>query len=430
MRVKSGILQSFVLQWRAMWRTGTLPLCVAACVLVVVAAPHIARGDGTAAGARQVLVQLALGGAFAVVSVVSLVAACGAFAEERAAKRLALTVTRPVPGFALWLGKFAAILSAAAISLAAAAAALFCVADMDGECVRLVSPKMPTVAEESLAEYDRFMASPDVPDEMKRQPKADIVREFMKRAGDRYDGIRPGETMTWDFELPDGVDTAGARLRFTTEFGIRTTVSGVFALYSAGADHDSFRASVTNLTGSVLDVPFEATGRGGLADGKTARLRFTNTGVGDVMVRPRKDLFVSVPGDSAAANAARAVLLELVVMAVLVALGMFFSSALSRNVSFFAAAVLVTVTMMAPAVLVQFPSELGANGITKFGLQLSKVVLRVTSPVGELHPIESFAEGVSVEWGLIGRAAAQNALAVPLVLMALSAAALRFRPPE
>ena len=96
----------------------------------------------------------------------------------------------------------------------------------------------------------------------------------------------------------------------------------------------------------------------------------------------------------------------------------------------FAAAVLVTVTMMAPAVLVQFPSELGANGITKFGLQLSKVVLRVTSPVGELHPIESFAEGVSVEWGLIGRAAAQNALAVPLVLMALSATALRFRPPE
>ena len=143
MNTKSGIIQSFSLQWRAMWRTGTLPFCAAAAVLAVVAAPHIARGDGTAAGARQVLAQLALGGAFSVVAVVSLVAACGAFADERAAKRLALTVTRPVPLCGVWLGKFAAILSAAAVSLSAAAVALFCVAEAGGDCVRLMPPVMP-----------------------------------------------------------------------------------------------------------------------------------------------------------------------------------------------------------------------------------------------------------------------------------------------
>ena len=430
MNTKSGIIQSFSLQWRAMWRTGTLPFCAAAAVLAVVAAPHIARGDGTAAGARQVLAQLALGGAFSVVAVVSLVAACGAFADERAAKRLALTVTRPVPLCGVWLGKFAAILSAAAVSLSAAAVALFCVAEAGGDCVRLMPPVMPTVAEESLAEYERFMAAPETPAEIKKQPKAAVVKELMKRMGERYDAVRPGETMTWSFMLPDGVKTAGARLRFSTEYGIRTTVSGKFALYSEGADNDAFGAAITNLTRSVLDVPLAPTGKGALADGRPAKLRFTNAGDGDVMLRPRKDLFITVPGDSAAANAVRMVLMELVVVAVLVAVGMFFSSALSKTVSAFSASVLILVSLMAPAVLVQFPSELGANGVTKFGLEVSKAVLKATRPVGELHPIASFSAGESVEWREIGRAAAQNALALPFVLMLASAAVLSRRPPE
>ena len=430
MKTNSGILQSFLLQWRAMWRTGTLPFCVVAAVLAVVAAPHIARGDGTAAGARQVLAQLALGGAFAIVAVVSLVAACGAFADERSSKRFALTATRPVPMCGVWLGKFAAILSAAAISLAAAAATLFAVADAGGDCIRLVSPVMPTIAEESLAEYDRFLASPDTPAELKKKPKAAVVRELMKRMGERYDAVRPGETMTWNFRLPDGVSTAGARFRFAAEFGIRTTVSGKFALYSEGAESDAFGAVITNLTRSVLDVPLAPTGQGRLEDGKLARLRFTNTGRGDVMLRPRKDLFITVPGDSAAANAVRMVLMEIVVVAVLVALGMFFSSALSKTVSAFSAAVLITVSLMAPAVLVQFPSELEANGVTKVGLAVSKAVLKATRPVGELHPIASFAAVESVEWGEVGRAAAQNALALPFVLMLASAAVLSRRPPE
>ena len=148
------------------------------------------------------------------------------------------------------------------------------------------------------------------------------------------------------------------------------------------------------------------------------------------MLRPRKDIFVTVPGDSAAANAVRMVLMELVVTAVLVALGMFFSSMLSRNVSVFAASVLVAVSLMAPAVLVQFPTELGANVFARIGLAVSKAVLQVTRPVGELHPIESFAASESVEWGELGKAAAQNALAVPLVFMALSAVLLARRPPE
>ena len=430
MRPRTGILQSFALQWRALWRTGVLPLCVVASVLVVIAAPHLARGDGTAAGARHVLVQLALGGAFTVVAVVSLVAACGAFADERAAKRLALTVTRPVPMCGVWLGKFAAIMAAAAVSLAAATATLFCIADMGGDCVRLMPPVMPTIAEESLAEYERFMAAPETPAEVKKQPKAAVVKELMKRMGERYDAVRPGETITWNFRLPDGVETAGARFRFSAEFGIRTTVSGVFALCSQGSEQDAFHAVVTNLTRSVLDVPMTATGKGRLEDGKPARLRFTNTGTGDVMLRPRKDLFVTIPGDSAAANAFRAVLMELVITAVLVALGMFFSSALSKSVSTFSAAVLITVSLMAPAVLVQFPSELGANGVTKVGLNVSKAVLKATRPVGELHPVESLASGESVEWGDIGKAAAQNALLVPLVLMLLSSAVLVYRPPE
>ena len=425
-----GLVQGFALQWRYMWRTGVLPSGAAAAVLSVVVAPHLARGDGTAEGARQVLVNLALGGAFAVVAVAALVAACGAFADERSTKRLALTLTRPVSMCAMWLGKFAAIVSAAAVSLAAAMVALLCVAGWGGECTRLVSPVMPTIAEESLAEYERFLADPGTPPEVKKRPKAAIVKELMKRMGERYDAVRPGESIEWRFELPGGTRAVGARFRFAAEFGVRTTVSGVFSLRAEGAGEDGFFAVVTNLTRSVLDVPLASTGKAETARGGMAVLKFRNTGRGDVMLRPRRDLFLTVPGDSAAANALRAVLRELVVVAVLVALGMFFSAALSKSVSAFSAAVLVAVSLMAPAVLVQFPSELEANGVTKFGLAVSKAVLKATSPVGDLHPIGSFAAGECVERGELARAAAQNALAVPFVLMLASAAVLSRRPPE
>ena len=421
--------QCFVLQMRALWRTRVLPCTVLASAAVVLLAPGLARGDGTADGERQVLVQLALGGVFALVAIVSLITAAGAFADARATRRLALTLTRPVPMCSVWLGKFAAIMLAAAVSLAAAFAVLFATVGGGGDCVRLVPPTLPSIAEEALSEYDRFMAAPDTPKEVKAQPKAAVVNELVKRMSERYDAVRPGEGCRWRFRFPSGAETVVARLRFSAEFDLRTPVSGTFAL-GGSEEAPAFAAVITNLTRAVLDVPLER-GAGALpAPGDEVALSYVNTGDSAVMLRPRHDLFVLVPGDSAAANAVRTVVMLLVILAALVALGLFFSSALSKNVSVFAAAVLIAVTLMAPSVLVQFPTELGTNGLERVGLAVSKVVLRATRAVGELHPVGSFAAGECVEWGEIGVAAARNALLFPLALMMLSAAVLRFRPPE
>ena len=117
--------------WRIFWleclslvRTRTLAMLTVASVAWTYAFPRIAKGDGTAEGLRELAIRFSLGGVFALVVVALLASATGSIARERAAKRLQLTLVRPVRYSVVALGKIAAHVAAGAFVLAVACAVI------------------------------------------------------------------------------------------------------------------------------------------------------------------------------------------------------------------------------------------------------------------------------------------------------------------
>ena len=91
-----GFAKVFCLEIASLVRSKTLVMLVVASVAWMFAMPYLVRGDGTADGSREMLVRYSLGGAFALLLVALLASATGSLARERAAKRLQLTMVRPV----------------------------------------------------------------------------------------------------------------------------------------------------------------------------------------------------------------------------------------------------------------------------------------------------------------------------------------------
>ena len=418
------VIPSFVLQFRAFVRSRALVVLLAVVALVVLGLPHFLRSDGTAEGARSLLIQTTLGAAFAVVVAAILAAACGAFAGERRTRRLALTAVRPVTMMSVWLGKLLALVAVAALALFFAAALVLVRVD-PVPCFHVVQPTMPTPEAEAVAAYERFMKDPAAPKDIKSADRRAVIAQLAARASERFDVVPPGGTASWRFELPAASTSVVVRLRFTTDFDLRSSLVGVFSL--CAGDVPVAVASISNLTQSVLFVPLAPRAAGGLGP---YALSFANAGRTSVMLRPRHDIALMLPADSFAANLFRAVLELLIVVTLLAALGLFLSAAFSRPVAIFVASILVAVTLMAPSVLVQFPSELGGSWTNRVGLRISRTILGATRSVGELHPLASVAAGECVEGRGVATAFATNAVLFPVILMLLSGLVLRYRPPE
>ena len=112
------------LELRRLWRTRTAWMLMAASLAWLALVPHLVRSDGTAAGARELLVKYSLGGVFALCAVSLAASGAASLANERESKRLSLARVRPVSRFSLALGRTVALTALGATALALAAAAV------------------------------------------------------------------------------------------------------------------------------------------------------------------------------------------------------------------------------------------------------------------------------------------------------------------
>ena len=150
--------------WRIFWleftlfvRSKALMLLVAASVLWMVGLPFVLKGDGTADGARELYVHFSLGGVFALLVIALLASATGSLAREREAKRLQLTLVRPVRYTLIVLGKILAHVAVGALVLAIACGILAFRTDLGRPCNHVLSPVLPTPREEAKAMYASYM---------------------------------------------------------------------------------------------------------------------------------------------------------------------------------------------------------------------------------------------------------------------------------
>lgn len=412
------LTEIFLLELRALVRSKTLALLLVACVGWVLVLPRVVRGDGTPEGLRELSIHYSLGGVFVLLVVALLASATGSVARERTAKRLQLTLVRPVRYFSIALGKIFAHVAVGAIALAAACWALAVATDFAQPCSHVLSPALPSPREAATKIYERLLADPETAKELKKTSKSVALRILENRVIDQYQTIPTNQTVRWTFDgLEGAAGDCAVRLRFSNQYAIRQEAFGTFALGDrAGV--------VSNMTLSVLKVPLKPVSNAAAAAADFRTLSFANCGKTSLMLCPRKDIHLLVPADAFGWNLARGCVVLLAVLALVVSVGTFLSAALGRPVALFVAFVLLIVSEMCPSVVSRYPDGLETDPIDHVGLCVTRVMASVTRPVSSLAPIEALAKDERVEPAEALRFAAVGLCIVPLAFSLLAAVAL------
>ena len=406
--------------WRIFWleftgfvRSKALALLVAASALWMFGLPFVMKGDGTADGARELYIHYSLGGVFTLLVITLLASATGSLAREREAKRLQLTLIRPVRYTLIVLGKILAHIAVGALVLAIACAVLAIRTDLGRPCSHVLSPVLPSPREEAKAMYESYMKDPDTPEQVKRTKKEIVLRLLENRAVDRYETIQTNTTATWKF-LVETLSGEGlkVRMRFTNQYEMRQDVRGMFAL-------GAYCGIVSNITQAVVTVPLTAKAEDEGCE--TGELSFENQGTSALMLRPRKDINLLVPADAFGWNLLRTFVVLVAILAFVVSLGVFLSAGLGRPVAMFVAFVTLIVSEMSPSVVEQYPDELETKLVDRIGLHITRFVTEATRPVSSAAPLDALAKDECVELKIVLRLAAIDFLVVPLLLALLSA---------
>ena len=405
--------------WRIFWleftgfvRLKALALLVAASVVWMLGLPFVMKGDGTADGARELYVHFSLGGVFTLLVVALLASATGSLAREREAKRLQLTLVRPVRYAVVVLGKIFAHVAVGALVLAVACGVLAFKTGLGRPCNHVLSPVLPTPREEAKQMYESYMKDPDTPEQVRRAKKEIVLRLLENRAVDRYETIQTNATMTWKFGGLESLEGLAVRMRFTNQYEMRQDVRGTFTF-------GDYQGVVSNITQAVLTIPLTSKTFQTSQTSQTS-LSFVNSGTSALMLRPRKDINLLVPADAFGWNLLRAYVVFVAILAFVISLGTFLSAGLGRPVALFVAFVTLIVSEMSPSVVQQYPDELETNLVDRIGLHITRFAAEVTRPVSSAAPLEALAKDECVESESALRLAVADFILLPLLLSLLS----------
>ena len=413
--------------WRIFWlefvslmRSWTLPALLAASLGWMFAAGMIVETDATADGTREMLVRYGLGGVFVLLVVTLLASATGAIASDRAAKRLQLTLVRPVSFFAVAWGRFLALAAAGALVLAFPCLELAFSSEFRARrCNHVYRPQMISPQAEAALMYDAYMADPETPPEVKKAKKSVVLRLLTQRAKDNYQTVGTNETAKWSFPGLGAWAAAhpgsepSVRFRFSNTFDLRDDVRGTLLA-------DGFSGVVSNLTQTAVTIPLRRVSAAYEPDA----LAFANSGANAVMLRPRQDVELLVPADAFGRNLFRAYVVMVSVLALVIAFGVFLGAGLSRPVALFTAFVMLAVSEMIPSVVDQYPDQLGTDRIDRIGLAITRTVGSCMRSVGSRTPFTALANDDCVETKDALAAAAGELLLLPLLLCLASAVCL------
>lgn len=410
---------AFLIAWRGLWRGKTLWTLLAAVFAARFLLPGIVRSDGTDTGELEMTVRIVCGAVSAVVYVVALAIGGGMFAKEREDELLPLSLVRPASAFSVAAGRWSAILLLFFCVILANAVLLNVAPPKAGltsrDCRVHVSPALPPAEVSAARAMDMFLKDDRTPEAIKKAPRTAILDLLTAKENERYEVVRPGQTVAWPFSGV-GEGALSVRTRFSTMYSLKASLNGVFRFGSG-------KGVVSNNTQAILEVPLVACAEAN-TNGQDM-LSFTNTGNADVMLRPRRDIELLAPGDSFTMNSVRASVEMLSLAGLFAAFGLFLSTALSRPVALFTAAVLLMAALIAPDAVSEFPDEFNATTGERIGLAISRVVVTLTSAVSATSPVSDLATGKAISGCDVLRTVVLDLLVFPAVLLSLAAFLLR-----
>ena len=410
----NSLWRLFSLEFLSLIRSRTLLLLTLASVAWMFAAPHLLIGDGTPEGARQMILKYSLGGVATLLSICLLASATGSIARERAAKRLQLTLVRPVRFITIALAKTAALTAAAALVLALACLIALVQNDPTRPCRHVLSPVLPSPRAEAEDMYKAYMESPDTPDAVKKAKRDVVLRLLERRAIDHYQTIPTNSAAAWTFQFDEKtaatLPAPTVRLCLSNTYDTRDDVRGLLTF-------NHFSGTFHNITKSILEIPLAPTTNSAAPN----TLTFLNTGKAAVMLRPRADVQLLIPADTFAANLFRAYLEWIGLLTLLISFGIFLGAGLSRAPALFTAVVILLVSEVSPSVIEEYPDELETKRADRIGLVITRFAAQATHPLSALSPISHLAADEAIENSDLAHSSAMNIVILPLLFAFLSA---------
>lgn len=356
---------------------------------------------GDVADVYQLSVRYLLGTVFGVVLLSLGSAAAGVLSTDRAAKRLQLTMIRPVPYSVVAMARSVALTVVGSAVLAFALILLWAFEGRGRMCDRIFSPVLEDPLKAAEAEFDEMYASNE---ELRRTvdevgDKTPFIKYLESRKRNQYADIAPGATASWEFKgVPENADNVSARVRLLHHIGLPGAALGTF----------SFRGLSGEVDGNVktrFSVPLDS-GSGDVSGGNS--LSFTNNSNTGLTLQPRNDLKLLVRADSFAFNAFRGWLVMTFVLMIVVSVGVFLGSCLGRGVAIFVAISLLIVMVISPSTVEDYPDPTRLNSVSRWSLRISEFSADITAPVAKFSPISSLAADEYIKWTDIGKAAASG----------------------
>lgn len=409
------MIASFLLTWRALVRGHVAGLLGLALAVIHLFFPALARGDGTAAGHHEMVLRVVFGSVVATVLLTVLLCACGLLAQERERRLLPLAAVRPVPAFVALTGRWLALCALAALSLAVSAAVTYCQADLRPDCRLHIEPVLPPPAVAAAQALDEYLKHPDTPEEVRRAPRAAVLKLLTTKELDRYDVIPAGGRLAWRFDGAAGATSAVVRVCFASTYSLRQPVRGKF-------EWGGVQTVVSNATQAVVEIPLTMT------DAEGGELIFVNEGQDSVMLRPRRDLALLLPADGFGANLVRATVWSFAGLAFAAAFGLFLSAGISRPVAVFSGLILLAVACLSPQVARVYPDQLSVPLGDRIGLALARGAGAVTDFLTAPSPVSDLATGKCIRGGDVLCSVIFTGFLFPMVWMALAACLVRKRP--
>lgn len=385
-------------------RSKTMLLFALGCTLWMTLGRNILKGAST--GTYELSVRYLLGVVFSIVLVSLGAAAAGALSTDRAAKRLQLTMIRPVPHSVIAMARALAITLVGSSVIALALVFLWAFEGRGRTCDKVYAPVMESTRTEAERMFRDLYASNAVfRAEVERVGERDIYTYLETQVRDTYESVAPGKTASWDFSnVPDGIEAAGVRVRFIDFFGRPGSVVGSFSF--AG-----FTGVIDNAVKTRFYVPLS---NRSAEDSNGKALRFTNGTTASLSLQPRKDLHLLVKADSFAWNALRAWLVMSFMLMIVVSTGVFLGSCLGRGVAVFSLMSLLIVMVITPAAMDEYLDPTESNAATRMGMRMTEFSAMLTSPMNKFSPVSSLEADECIGWGEIGEAAATGAFYLAL----------------
>ncbi len=434
------ILSIAILTFRDSMRAKLVAALAAVVAVAVIGLPMLLKADGTPVGVARMTLLYPLGAAFAFLALAAPWTAAASLASDVKGRTLQLVRVKPVRMWQLWCGKWLGLLFLNALLLAGAFLGVYirilATGALSAEDISIAKRHVPPVLpplEKQIAEMEANIVA-TYKNGMTPRERRELRATLRRRLPYANASLRSGDTWHWFFKpesMPREGETVWFRLGLHSDALSQKQPKARLMLRAEGAkDGSELSEELTDFSSREIEFSLPVPAIHGT---NRLELAIVNTGEKDapqLLIQPRKALFLLMRAGRVEANMMRAFAVLLSLLALLLAIGLTAGAFFTLPVAVFTTTCAI-ISIIASAYAVSDPDILDPDSfaalpvVQRVQFHLSAGVTRtlaaVSAPALSPAPLAHLSMSEWVPEEELSHAIAGNAVILPAMLAILSA---------